>query len=269
MFRTNKLSPLFVCIFLFVGCSRQTEINSAQFNDEARNFFAYHFDSLDLSPLTEYEKCRLREAVRLDLDSLDDFSFNVLDDRYLIKTYFEYDEEIRFSIVKDLKNGTFYFLCIPHFHKLLYVGAYHESKENKYGLKIARKTIKVNAPLYNSLIDTHVPDPRRPEFSWRLIRATMPEFPAGGNISVEDFKTKIQREYDLGLIAESSLKKLTDILDSTGYGNQEIVFIERIGYLILVFDKVKDDVSFYFFPEENRLYVSKAHHSGNLSRRCL
>lgn len=225
---------------------------------------------MDLFPLTEYEKCNLRETVKFDLDSLDNFSFDVLNDRYLIKTYSQPYLEMRFSIVKDLTSGTFYLLFIPHFYKILYdTEMYYEHKDNNYKLKIPRETLKVKAPLYDGFIKMHVPDQRSAQFSWRLIRAAMPELPVGGNISVNDFTTKIKKEYEKGLIAESSLKELTDILDSTGYGNQEIVFIERIGYLILVFNEVKDDVSFYFLPELERSYLAKAWHSGDLPRRCF
>jgi hypothetical protein len=256
--RSKLIVAIFV--FLFASCSGQTELlSSKKFNDEAQKFFVKHFENLSLALLSKNEQCNFRESITRNLNDLDDNSFDVLNDRYLIKTYVDPNLEMHFSIVKDLKEGAFSLLCMPHVHKIMYdAEMYYEPKNDKYQLRIAREPIKLDAEFYNKFINISITNHQPANFVWRLIRATLPELPAGGNISFDSFIAKIGKEHEFGFIADTSYKELTDILNSVEYANHEIVFIEEIGYLILIFDGSSKELSVYFLPETERTFLSKS-----------
>lgn len=276
------VTVLFLASAFSTGSCQRSFPTSSQFNEQAKEFFLEQYETLDLTPMDELERCILKEAITKYLDTLDNSKIVIVHDRFLVKNFYEPWLEMPFSFVKDAVTNRFYFFCLPEFHKMIYdVDMNYELSEGgKYKLKAARGAKKIASPMINVFFsDFNRSEGQQfysaTEIAKDIIHAAFPDLLCAYEpVSVVEWE--MRNDCDSGLIAESALEEIVQLLNPSSSDTDhdtEAYFIDSVGYLFVIYclsnPGEKVEVSFYLVPEVEGSFIDRPHHHVAEDRNCL
>lgn len=155
---------IFALITLTIGCSKNRPkdcISISDFNQRSRDAFLNDFDSYDLGPMNDLDKCILKKGITNYLDKLNNWKLSVIDSFYVRGYDFE-NLGIHFSFVATSK-GRYYFIYLPRLTKYtvhnLYEDDYYDyGDNNSLVLKDSLNLIisKINSSMLDDFFKTEV-----------------------------------------------------------------------------------------------------------------
>lgn len=128
---------------------------SAKFNDDAKEFFIKNASSLDLSVLTEEEKCVLSKSIENDLDDLNDWKMALVKDNLVVRRYVEPYTNLNFSFVRDKSLNKLYFASFLDYWSIIFTPErkYYEKRNDTLLVFVDElKILRLNAPTFDTLL---------------------------------------------------------------------------------------------------------------------
>jgi hypothetical protein len=129
LWKNGRLGAVLGCLMFLWACAHETLSEDRflkGFNIQAKNSFTKRFDSLDLYPLTDSSKKKLKNCIERQLDEINDWRTVVLDSFY-IRNY-RCGTMGSFSFVAV--NGKYHFLYLPRLFDFFDVGKYYYNGED-------------------------------------------------------------------------------------------------------------------------------------------
>jgi hypothetical protein len=153
----NKISLSISAVLALALCTRcsngQSVITSAAFNKMASTEIISNLDIYNLDPLSDVEKCIFKNVVTNDLNELNGSRIVIINDRFMIKNYYEGYSQFRFSFIQDMKSDKTYFIGVPSLDKYICDVSLHykEKNDREYLLNETYKIKKLDTSLLDSL----------------------------------------------------------------------------------------------------------------------
>src|SRR5687768_1578348 len=280
---------MLIRIFLLVlpvtnfNCQSHSLPTSEEFDRKASSYFAEKFDAFDLSPLNNSQECTLRKVIDNDLDELSPPRLVILQDRFIIKSYFEPFLQLHFCFIQEIETGKFHFLALPQLDEYVYdVKANYREQDNAiYKLQASREPVRLNTRLLLDFFshtefgyDTRSIQDRL--FDFRKVDEILNEafvFFKHTEISANSLLGIAQKDLDDGLISKDAFVIMVELIKSSLRNEQHVrtFHIDGAGYLISAcsVDKqtLKVTVEMFFLPDRERILTSRS--EGIKYRECL
>jgi hypothetical protein len=276
MNHNNMLLRILLVVLLgtSVNCKPQPLPTSEEFDRKASSYFAEHFDAFDLSPLDEFEVCTLKKVVANDLGELGGSRLTIVEDRFLLRSYFERFLQLHFCFIQDVETGEFYFVSIPQLDEYVYdvEANYVKQDGGMYQLKSPRQPIKMNTRLLSdflSNIDLGIKNTSNLEkrfLGCRKVNEILDEafiFLPYDEISHSTLQGRIKDEQEKGLISTHSLNITTQFIEASLQNEHSLrtFYIDGAGYLLsscsLDKETLKAHVDMFFLPDEKKILTSR------------
>jgi hypothetical protein len=225
----------------------------------------------------------LYKVVSNDLDKLNNWKTTLIDDRFLVRNFFEGYTQINFSFVKDIVSEKSYFISLPTLDKFIcdvqlnYIG----KNDTTFILKNDKKRlVKLNTPLLDSIFTNaifKIDDSKKNDFfdkykiSSHLLREVLEKI---YKYEFSGLPGRMQSQMNAGLITKTDYEDIINVFELNLRRNSivEVCNIDRIGYVLVVyfFDKSISNninVDLYFVPEKERSRLSK-HYLSDYWKEC-
>jgi hypothetical protein len=260
------------CTFLFsltlCACiSQERRVDMNNLNELSKSFFINNFKSIDLSGLSEAEKCILLETVKNDMDQLNDLTASTVQS-FSIRNFYLRFSQLHFSFVFDSKDGQIYFLALPELHRWINDVKSHYTAMNDsiYQLKEKNSLRLLNTPLLDIIftndsfrIDPHSSNAfqRKYKLASGLSRESFRmlyhhEVPSYEVFSLIEEKTKEE------IVSKSSAEDLASLIREATRHNiaVETFYLDGIGFVAFKYsvnERVsKIGIDVYFLPAVQR-----------------
>lgn len=145
-------------MFLFVACQNSSCPPDSDvmrdFNAAARSQILSKFDTIDLFPMSDREKCILKETISGFLDELNDFKITQIDSFY-VRNYTLEDLGRNFSVV--MIKDRYYLLALPRLFDYWYTDKYYNPTADGYKLRGPDGAIsRINSAGFDEFISNEV-----------------------------------------------------------------------------------------------------------------
>lgn len=274
LIQMRKASIFSLCV-LFCCSGRPSHPERDSFNVEAASYFSKSFDSLDLTPLSSYEKCILGKTILNDLDELNNYKRTLLcGDRFTVRTYDDPYLQLPFTFVLDNLNQKMYFLWVPHLKEHLFdvSYAYEQTNDSIFTLKEPAAAVRVGAPLIDRFLsdqDLSIKTQRSFLDAVQFSNAFLEEIfkpVLAHRISIAEFEQDLVELLNSGSINEASYENLrTTMIQPVLRENMfdiEVFRLQEAGHVMVVHraDSVTGDrfsLQIYYLPKLTRYWNSR------------
>lgn len=145
-------------MFLFVACQKNScppySDVMRDFNAAAQNQILSKFDTIDLFPMSDREKCILKKTISEFLNELNDFKITQIDSFY-IRNYALEDLGRNFSVV--MIKDRYYLLTLPRLFEYWYTDRYYNQTAHGYKLRGADGAIsRINSQGFDEFVSNEV-----------------------------------------------------------------------------------------------------------------
>jgi len=270
----NRSVRTVTCVMLMlvsITVKTQPTILNSHFNESAKEFFVTNFHSLDLSPLSEPDKCVLLNTVANDLGNLNDLRMTIIGDGFLIRNYHEKYLDFHFSFVFDNNSDKFYFISLPQLvdFKTNVMKYYDQINDSTYTIKDPSWLIKLNTSLFDKLFsnDRFLIGVGNDDFTrvFDLASAMLSEMFRDlyqRKISVGEFSGKVEDNYNRKTISKNDLNMINDLIEPMFTEDNyrvQVFSLKEVGYVLFVYfmdqSQLKIQVDSYLIPNERRRMV--------------
>jgi hypothetical protein len=273
--RQKRSVTTITCVMLMlisvIAMTQPKMLNSKRFNEKAKEFFITNLHSLDLSPLSEPDKCVLLKTVSNELETLNDVTMTIIADDFVVRNYHEKYLDLHFSLAFDQISERFYFISLPQFEdfKMNVTKYYDQINDTTYRLKDPSGIMKLNTSLFDKLFsnDRFIVNLGNDDFSkaFDLASAMLSEMFRDlyqRKISVGEFSGALQDKYNGKGISKNDLNMVNELIQPMFTENNyrvQVFFWKEVGYVLFVYfmdqSQLKIKVDSYLIPNERRRMV--------------
>lgn len=265
---TNRVSlgsTYLVLLAFFAGCEppsdRPHRCNvMEEFNTRAKEQIQGNFDEIDLYPMSDREKCILRETISKFLDELNDYKLIQIDSFY-VRNYTIDGLGVNISIV--MKEGQYYLLCLPRLYEYWYTDRFYQLDEGAYQLSGAEFSIaRVNSSTFDEFISKEMSIGRDRNLTFRrlmvMLESIFPEL-MRREIDYDEIQNWLSNQpVNNRNVIESVTRPIFDSKRSLRYPTNWRAFrLDHLGYVIFYFSITNEvshplSVDIYFLPFAER-----------------